>query len=144
MTNARYCLLLGNFSILRSPLYTFYEDLSMLQTVVECVSPMKSAVISVSDPGAGIVRIHNTNLDRKVTYVGSEKEIKRFMSGLEKVTVGVEIITQDVEQEMGDCIPSTSSTPSKAPPSNIDDSGLSDSFIEPTQVFKSHRRSLLK
>ena len=80
--NVRFALLFGKLTVLKSPLLVHYSDLVQLSQVVDSVCPPQMNVAMITDPGAVPVKIHNRDLDRRITYFGTEVDIYKFKKKL--------------------------------------------------------------
>ena len=114
--NIHYGLLFGKFRLIKSPLLVHYTNLSQVSKVVACICPPQAAVTLVSDPGLALIQVHDCDLDWKVKYYGSEKDMDRFKKKLatDKKPVETDSSTLEMEDVEGnDGEASTSNTPVK-------------------------------
>ena len=135
--NVSYALLFGKLTILNSPLMVHYCDLVHLIKVVENICPPQLNVSLVCDPGIPFIKLHSQDLDKKVTYYGIKSEITKFKNKLDadKTPVIEPVNGESVDSED---IPSTSTTPAKSSPENLNDSG----FAQTPQSSSTALRSL--
>ena len=91
--NLSFSILLGKFSILKPPLHVHYNGYAKIKNIVECISPPRSNVAMLSDPGTPLTRIDSVNFGRRrVSYFASKDEIEKLkkMSGKDKSVGAVE------------------------------------------------------
>ena len=126
--NIQYGLLFGKFIVLKSPLMVHYNDTSQIIKVIESICPSGGRIGLVSDPGLLPIQLHNQDLLWKVTYFGTDADLKKFKKKLASDKTPVVLSNEEEEAEESDKeeseesgeeesgnenVPTTSTTPVK-------------------------------
>ena len=81
--NIKFGLVFGKFTLLKSPLLVHYSDLSQIIRVVESICPPLHRVGVISDPGLSPIKVHNQDLEWRVSYFGAKLDLDKFKKVLE-------------------------------------------------------------